>query len=150
MESETRANTVWVVLGDVEPSLDASNQSLLLLAQAIKFMRRYALVSTRLGLVLNPSRLPIDLESSDVWGNPGWLSRALLLVGHPAESIHRQFNNKLPKKYMNIMAAKNFAAKITEEALKVLRGEAADIRPLSELAVSVSLIIFSSLLLYVG
>ena len=40
---------------------------------------------------------------------------------------------------MSIMAAKNFAIKLTEEALKIVRGEATEIRPLSDLAVTVRL-----------
>ncbi|KAL5111563.1 UDP-glucose:glycoprotein glucosyltransferase 1 [Taenia crassiceps] len=136
LESEIRANTVWVVLGDVEPSAGVtSTHSLLLLAQAARFMRRHATMGTRLGLVLNPSNPPTG-QAVGVWGDLGWFTRALLLIGHPAERMLHPPSAKKPQKYMNIMAAKNFAIKITEEALRLVRGETKDVRSLSELAVT--------------
>nr|CDS32366.1 UDP glucose:glycoprotein glucosyltransferase 1 [Hymenolepis microstoma] len=136
LESETRANTVWVVLGDIEPSITSSNHSLKLLAQAAKFMRRHATMDTRLGFVLNPSSTA-SFSEKGVWGAGGWLTRALLLIGHPAEKMFPMSNSdKTAEKYMNIMAAKNFIIKITEEALKMVRGEIKDPSPLSELTVS--------------
>uniref|UniRef100_A0A0R3WDU1 UDP-glucose:glycoprotein glucosyltransferase n=1 Tax=Taenia asiatica TaxID=60517 RepID=A0A0R3WDU1_TAEAS len=136
LESEIRANTVWVVLGDVEPSAGVtSTHNLLLLAQAARFMRRHAAMGTRLGLVLNPSNPPTG-QAVGVWGGWGWLTRALLLIGHPAERMLHPPPVKQSQKYMNIMAAKNFVIKITEEALKVVRGETKVVRPLSELAVT--------------
>ncbi|EUB64911.1 UDP-glucose:glycoprotein glucosyltransferase [Echinococcus granulosus] len=136
LESETRANTVWVVLGDVEPSAGViSSHSLQLLAQAARFMRRHAAMGTRLGLVLNPSRPPTG-QAVNIWGGWGWLTRALLIIGHPAERMLHPSTVEQSQKYMNIMAAKNFVIKITEEALKVVRGEMKGVRPLSELAVT--------------
>lgn len=139
LESETRANTVWVVLGDIEPSIISSNHSLKLLAQAAKFMRRHATMDTRLGFVLNPFS-NISTSGKIIWGDPGWLTRALLLIGHPAERLLSSSTNETStsEKYMSIIAAKNFAIKVTEEALKVARGEAKEISPLSAVAVSVS------------
>lgn len=99
-------------------------------------MRRHAAMGTRLGFVLNPSHPPTG-QAIGVWGDWGWLTRALLLIGHPAERMLHLPPVKQPRKYMNIMAAKNFVIKITEEALKVVRGETKGVRPLSELAVTV-------------
>ncbi|VDO12597.1 unnamed protein product [Rodentolepis nana] len=137
LESETRANTVWVVLGDIEPSSTSSNHSLKLLAQAAKFMRRHATMDTRLGFVFNPSST-VSFSEKGVWGAGGWLTRALLLIGHPAEKMFPMpsSSDKTAVKCMNIMAAKNFLLKITEEALKMVRGEIKDASPLSELTVS--------------
>ncbi|KAM7540782.1 hypothetical protein Aperf_G00000023124 [Anoplocephala perfoliata] len=137
LESETRANTLWVVLGDIEPSITSSNHSLKLLAQAARFMRRHATMDTRLGFVLNPFN-NIPTSEKGIWGDPGWLTRALLLIGHPAERMLSSSANEssTSEKYMSIMAAKNFVLKVTEEALKVVRGEAKEISPLSEMAVS--------------
>ncbi|VUZ57741.1 unnamed protein product [Hymenolepis diminuta] len=136
LESETRANTVWVVLGDIEPSTTSSNHSLKLLSQAAKFMRRHATMDTRLGFVLNPSST-VSSSKKGIWGAHGWLTRALLLVGHPAEKVLPiSSGDKTPEKYMNIMAAKNFIIKITEEAFKMVRGEIKEASPLSELTVS--------------
>ncbi|VDM17267.1 unnamed protein product [Hydatigera taeniaeformis] len=136
LENETRANTIWVVLGDVEPSAGVtSSHGLLLLAQAARFMRRHAAMGTRLGLVLNPSHPPTG-QTVGVWGGWGWFTRVLLLIGHPAERMLHPPLFKRSQKYMNVMAAKNFAIKIVEEALKVSRGETKSVRPLSELAVT--------------
>lgn len=145
VESETRANTVWVVLGDIEPSVATSTHSLQLLSQAAKFMRRHATMDTRLGFVLNPSTRPSTTGSSN-WGGPGWLSRSLLLIGHPAEKMLASASggDTPNEKYMNIMAAKNFIIKITEEALKIVRGDIKEASPLSELSVSVSYFLFGN------
>ncbi|VDD80862.1 unnamed protein product [Mesocestoides corti] len=137
LEMEVRPNTIWVVLGDVEPSVGASSRSLLLLEQAAKFMRRHASKGTRLGFVFNPSSPFVLTEEPAEWGARGWFTRALLLTGHPAETLTA--NKQQPQKYMTMMAAKNFVLKITEEALRVVRGEDKEVRPLPEMAVTLPL-----------
>lgn len=97
-------------------------------------------MDTRLGFVLNPSST-VSSSKKGVWGAHGWLTRALLLIGHPAEKLLPiSSGDKPPEKYMNIMAAKNFIIKITEEAFKMVRGEIKEASPLSELTVSVSFV----------
>ncbi len=62
----------------------------------------------------------------------------MLLIGQQAEPLLTQNANSQSGKLMNMMAAKNFAIKLTDEALKVVRGERSEARSLADLAVGVS------------
>lgn len=144
LETETRTTTIWIVLGDLEPSLEgvvSAERSLRLLEQAAKFMRRHASASTRLGFIFNPNASVTPSSTAPAaasWGAPGWFTRAMLLIGQPAESILNGTNQQPPRKFMNMMAAKNFAIKLIDEALKIVRHEQSEVGSLEDLAVSVS------------
>nr|VZI33038.1 unnamed protein product [Spirometra erinaceieuropaei] len=124
LENNVRPTTIWVVLGDIEPKEGATaTASLDMLESAARFMRKQASANTRLGFIFNPTG---RIESGDSrraveWGDPYWLTRALLLTGQPSEQllVSAKDGDSPPPKYMNMMAAKNFAIKLAGETRNV-------------------------------
>uniref|UniRef100_A0A0X3PJY9 UDP-glucose:glycoprotein glucosyltransferase 1 n=1 Tax=Schistocephalus solidus TaxID=70667 RepID=A0A0X3PJY9_SCHSO len=122
LENNIRPTTIWVVLGDVEPNEDVpATASLDMLESAARFMRKQASANTRLGFIFNPTvRVKSGGSHRAVeWGDPHWLTRALLLTGQPSEQLLTAKDDSPPPKYMNMMAAKNFAIKLAGEMRSV-------------------------------